>query len=122
MALALFGNMSAFNPETEEWTQYATKLRYFFEANRVEDAEIKKVIFITVLGPTAFRQLRRLVSPDSVDDKTYKELVDALEAYHSPKPSEIVQRYKFYTRYRLPRESFQHSSQSFMPSLSFATS
>ena len=40
-----------------------------------------------------------------VDDKTYQQLVEVLQNFQSPKPSEIVQRYKFNSRYRQPGQS-----------------
>ena len=46
-----------------------------------------------------------MASPAKVDDKTYAELVEALQAFHSPKPFEIVQRCKFNSRYSQPEES-----------------
>ena len=57
-------------------------------------------ILLTVVGPATYKKLRSLVSPAKVDDKTYQQLVEALQNFHSPKPSEIVQRYKFNLRYR----------------------
>lgn len=38
-------------------------------------------------------------------DKTYKDLVQLLEKHYHPKPSEIVQWYKFDSRTRKPEES-----------------
>ena len=66
---------------------------------------------------------KRLVGPDSVDDKTYKELVEALQKYYNPKPTKVVQRYIFKTRFRKPgRESpWLPTSQSYVPLHSFAT-
>ncbi len=102
---ALFGQMGEFDAHKEEWTQYSERLAHFFAANDIEDAAKKRAILLTVMGPATYKQLRSLVSPAKVDDKTYKELVDALQSYYSPKPSEIVQRYKFNSRYRQPGES-----------------
>ena len=56
-------------------------------------------------GASDFKTLRSLVSPASVDDKTYKQLGEELQKFYSPKPSEIVQRFKFNSRCRQPTES-----------------
>jgi len=37
-------------------------------------------------------------------EKTFQELVTAMTEHHSPTPSEIVQRYKFHSRFRKPGE------------------
>ena len=102
---ALFGQLGEFSQEKEEWTQYAKRLKHFFAANDIEDADKKKALLLTSVGPATFRQLSNLVAPADVDDKTYKELVEALQKYYSPKPSEVVQRYTFNTRFRQPGET-----------------
>ena len=40
-----------------------------------------------------------------MDDKTWQQLVKVLQNFHIPKPSEIVLRHKFNSRYRKPGES-----------------
>ena len=102
MATIPFGNIGEFDPE---WSQYATRLRYFFAANGIATEDTKKAMLLTVVGPATFKTLRSLVSPASVDDKTYKQLGEELQKFYSPKPSEIVQRFKFNSRCRQPTES-----------------
>ena len=49
--------------------------------------------------------------PGKPEDKTYNELVAAMQQYHSPEPSPIVQRYWFNSRLRWEGESVaQHVS------------
>ena len=98
MATAVLGNIGEFVPEKEDWTQYATRLRYFFTMNSIIEESAKKAMLLTVVGPAVFRTLTSLVSPATVDDKTFKELTDMLEQYYSPKPSKIVQRFRFNTQ------------------------
>ena len=76
MATIPFGNIGEFDPDKEEWSQYATRLRYFFAANGTATEDTKKAMLLTVVGPATFKTLRSLVSPASVDDKTYKQLGD----------------------------------------------
>jgi len=46
-----------------------------------------------------------LVYPAKPVDKTFQELCDAMRTHTSPKPSEIVQRFKFNSRVRSSDES-----------------
>ena len=92
-------------PDKEEWSQYATRLRYFFVANNIKEEAAQKAVFLTVVGPATFKTLTSLVSPASVDDKTYPQLMGELGKYYNPMPSEIVQRFKFNSRCRQPTES-----------------
>ena len=101
----MFGQMCQFDASREDWTQYSERLSHYFAANGITDAARKKFILLTVVGPATYKQLRSLVSSAKVDDKTYTQWVEALQAFHSPRPSEIVQRCKFNSRYRQPGES-----------------
>ena len=96
MATPLFGCVSEFDPQLEDWTQYVKRLDHFFAANAVDDPTRKRDIFLSMLGPTTFKLLSSLVAPADPGDKTYKELVDLLKAHHNPEPSEVVQRLQFF--------------------------
>ena len=64
---------------------------------------------MAIVGPSAYKLLRSLVSPAKLDEKSYKELVKAMEKHHNPTPSEIVQRYKFNSRFEKESESIATS-------------
>ena len=91
MATIPVGNIGEFVPDKEEWSQYETRLRYFFVANNIKEEAAQKAVFLTVVGPATFKTLTSLVSPASVDDKTYPQLTGELGKYYNPKPSEIVE-------------------------------
>ena len=42
--MATRGNMSSFDPDNEQWTSYAERLDFYFEANNVTSAETKRAI------------------------------------------------------------------------------
>ena len=52
-----------------------------------------------------FRVVTKPITLDRLRDKSYTELVKVLTDHFIPKPSEIVQRSKFYRRSRKPGES-----------------
>ena len=62
-------------------------------------------MFLSVIGPKAYKLISSLVAPSKSGDKPYEELVKKMEDHHCPAPLEIVQRYKFHTRVRGPKES-----------------
>ena len=105
MAAQTFGKIGEFDPNREEWTQYVERLDYFFQANGIAEADQKRAVFLTVIGPTAFRLLRSLITPDKPGERDYEALVEAVKEHHSPIPSEIVQRFKFNSRFRQQGES-----------------
>ena len=63
----------------------------FFTANNIDDANKKRVILLTVIGPKVYKRFRSLVAPQRLEDKSYTNLVEAMKKHHNPKPSEIVQ-------------------------------
>ena len=95
--MATHGTISSFDPDKEQWTSYAERLDFYFEANNVTSAETKRAIFLTVCGPSTFQLLKSLVQPNTPKEKTYTELKEFLEKHFNPKPSSIVQRFKFNT-------------------------
>ena len=78
----------------------------YFAANGVTDAERKHAIFLSVIGPRTYKLLSSLVATSKPGEcETYDELVVALTEHHSPAPSEMVQRFKFNSRFRHAGES-----------------
>ena len=77
----------------------------FLAANGITDAERKRDIFLAVIGPNAYKLLSSLVAPEKPGEKTFTDLVDVMTQHHSPPPSEIVQRYRFHTRFRCQGET-----------------
>lgn len=78
----------------EEWTEV---LEEWFTSNEIKTEEKKRALFLTGLGSKGYHTLRALLQPNKPSTKTYKECKDVLTAHYSPKPTEIVQRYRFYT-------------------------
>ena len=88
--------MGEFDPQ---WTQYSERLSHFYTANGIKDDEAsrKKAILLTVIGPTAYRLMRNLIAPSTVEETSYQDLLEAMKKHYDPQPSEIVQRFKFNT-------------------------
>ena len=99
------GHVGEFVEGREEWSQYAERLGHFMSANGIIEAERKRDVFLSVIGPKEYRLLASLIAPTKPGEKVYAELVKVLTDHHNPAPSEIVQRYKFHTRGREPGET-----------------
>ncbi|XP_061570028.1 uncharacterized protein K02A2.6-like [Cololabis saira] len=103
--MATIGTLAPFDPKIQTWDEYTEILEQFFEANEIEDEDRQKAILISVVGASTYRLMRNLLSPDKPKDKSFQELVLLMKNHYDPKPSEIVQRYKFDSRNRKPSES-----------------
>ena len=101
----VLGKIEEFVAGDDDWTSYEERLGHFFAANGITDAEKKRSVLLSVIGASAYKVLRSLVSPAKPGEKTYLELVTVMGAHFNPEPSEIVQRYKFHSRFRQHGES-----------------
>ena len=102
--MASFGKIEQFTPG-EDWPEYVERLQFYFSAHDITDDDKKKAILLSVCGKNTCSLIRRLLAPAKPDTKTFTEIVDTVAAHESPKPSVIVQRYKFNTRTRQPGET-----------------
>ena len=56
-------------------------------------------------GPTTYKTIRSLVDSETRKTIKYSKLIDLLTSHYNPKPSSIVQQFKFYNRNRSKEES-----------------
>ena len=103
--MAVFGQIGNFDPQVEEWTEYAERLDLFMEANSVRAEAKKRAIFLASIGPSVYKLLRNLLAPDKPADVEYERLRETVKQHYNPKPSEIIQRFKFNSRTRNADES-----------------
>ena len=104
----LLGSIDQFNPALEEWAQYVERLGQFFEANGIvgeANAAKRRSTFLSVVGPGPYKVLRSILAPVKPSAKTFEELTQVLTDYYSPPPSEVMQRFRFNTRFRKAGES-----------------
>lgn len=102
---AMIGTLTAYEAKELTWEEYCEILESFFEANAIDDGDKQRAILISVVGPTTYKLMRNLLSPEKPSSKTYQQLKLLMYNHFSPKPSEIVQRYQFDSRSRQPTET-----------------
>lgn len=105
MAVAMVGTLTAFDSQTQTWEEYVEVLGHFFVANGIGDEEKKRAILLSSVGSRTYSLMRNLLSPNKPGEKSYKDLTDLLQSHYNPKPSEIVQRFKFNSRTRAANET-----------------
>ncbi|XP_030580469.1 uncharacterized protein K02A2.6-like [Archocentrus centrarchus] len=103
--MATIGTLAPYDPKSQTWDEYSEILEQFFAANGITNADRQKAILISVVGASTYSLMRNLLSPAKPKDKTFQELVTLMKNHFEPKPSEIVQRYKFDSRNRKPSET-----------------
>ena len=99
------GHIKEFDGTKEDWPLYVERLEHFLAANGISDGEKKRAVLLSVIGAPTYKILRSVVSPSKPGEKTYANLIDSLSQHYKPKPSEIVEQFKFRSRVRKPGES-----------------
>ena len=102
--MSLFRNIGDFIESKESWTQYSERLNQFFCAN---DIVKKAAMFLSTIGLTAYHTWVNLLAPGKPFDKSYDDLVTVMKSFYSPKPSVIIQHYRFDSP---PQSPITHSS------------
>ena len=97
--MATYGKVEEYK-EDEEWVEYVERLTHYFTANEIEDEGKQRSILLSVCGAKTYKLIRNLVAPEKPDSKSFKELAELVKNHRNPKPSEIVQRFKFNSRFR----------------------
>ena len=108
--MAVFGKLDDFDIESGDWTEYEDRLGQYFIANDIgdtspEEKAKKRAILLTTMGAASYSLLRKLCAPVKPSERTFVELCKLLSDHQNPKPSVIVQRFRFNTRNRKNSES-----------------
>lgn len=103
----IIGQVREFDPSRDTWNEYVEVLGHFLSLNKITAEAEKRSVLLTSCGPETYHVVRGLVQPLTPSDKTFAELCKLVQDHYSPRPSEIVERYKFNTRVRESGETVQ---------------
>ena len=93
--MTTLGKTDKFIPATGDWTQYIERMNRFFIANKISEEPRKKAVLLSSGGAETCSLLRNLVAAAKPSDKSYNELLRVMNEHQNPKPSVIMERYKF---------------------------
>ena len=103
--MARHGTLGPFDSYKESWSHYAERLGCYFIANDIEGDDKKHSILLSICGHQTFKLIRSLLDAQALETKSYDDLVKMVKDYYDPKPSIIVQRYKFNSQVKAAAES-----------------
>ncbi len=103
----IIGHVGQFDLSKDSWNKYVEILGHFLLLNKITDEAEKRSVLLTSCGPVTYHVVRGLVQPASPNDKTFDELCTLVQNHFSPRPSEIVQLFRFNSRVRESRETVQ---------------
>ena len=76
---------------------YTERMQQYFVANAVEE-DRQRAMLLSTCGPPTYQLMKDLVAPEKPTQKTFKELVELVEAHKNQQPSIIVRRFHFHSR------------------------
>ncbi|KAL3974523.1 interleukin 1 receptor-like 1 [Sarotherodon galilaeus] len=100
--MATIGLLTEFAEGDGDWIEYVERLECFFLANDISDEGKKRSVLLSACGARTYKLIRNLTTPRKPGDFSFKELVMLVQNHHCPKPSMIVQQFKFHTHSRKP--------------------
>lgn len=103
--MATFGTIGEFREDEGSWSQYIERMGHYFDANSIVDGGRKRSILLSVCGASTYKLMSSLTAPRKPGEVDFQELVKLMTDHRDPKPSVIVQRFKFNSRARKPDES-----------------
>lgn len=92
------GKVEEFVIGKTNWIEYKERLEFYFTANSITEDAKKRAIFLSVSGSSLYSLIRSLCTPASPSTVEIADLLQKLDNYFIPKPSEILARFKFHKR------------------------
>ena len=108
--MTLYGRIEEILPAQGDWSAYAERLSYYFKTYSITNANRKKAVLLSMCGTETLSLLKDLITPNSLRDKMFDELTQALEEPCNPVPSARVERFNFYMR----RQQLSQTIQDFI--------
>ena len=105
---ALGNSWHKFNPDEDDWKSYVERLDQYFAANDITEAEKKRATLLSSVGAVTYKLIRNLTTPDGPTSRTYKDITKLVQEHYNPKPSTIVERFKFNSRNQQSGESISN--------------
>lgn len=105
MATAVIGSVTEFCEDEDTFQNYVERLEQFFIANGIVDDVKKRAVLLSSVGAKTYKLVGNLLAPRKAGDCPYSEIVSTLTNHHNPRPSTIVQRFRFNSRTRLQGET-----------------
>ena len=101
----MIGKVGPFEGDDDEWDHYVERLSFYFTANKITDKGQQRAVLLSVCGAKTYKIIRNLLAPTKPDEVEYKDIVDKVKDHLNPKPSCIVQRFRFNCRSRSDGET-----------------
>ena len=102
---SMIGKVRSFDGTQDEWEHYVEGLGFYFTENKVTDKDQRKAVLWSVSGAQTYKVIRNLLAPQTPDAVEYDDIVKRVQDHVRPKPSVILQQFRFNSLNRKEGES-----------------
>ena len=90
-------NLKEFRGIEKDWSSYYERCEFYFVTNTIEDNNVKRAVFSSVVGDTTYQLIRWLLSPKKHTEVDFSDIIKTFICHYNPKNNAIVERFKFNT-------------------------
>ena len=91
--------------QSSDWENWIERIELWFMTQEMDNDNKKKATVLTHLAPEAYKLVKNLLHPKKPSEATYGEITAKLTDHLMPASNPIIERYKFYSRYRKDGET-----------------
>ena len=95
--MATFGTLAEFSGIVKDWSSYYERCEFYFVANKIDSAETKRAVFLSIVGDATYQLIRGLLSPKKLTTVPFAKIIATLNSHYTPQKNAIVERYRFNT-------------------------
>ena len=103
--MATFGTLNEFSGIDSDWSSYNERCTFYFIANKITDDDIKRAVFLSIVGDKTYQLIRGLLAPKKLSDVKYDDMIITMTNHYNPTKSAIVERFKFNKCNRKPSQA-----------------
>ena len=91
-----FGTLNEFSGIEKDCSSYYDLCKFYFVANTIENNNVKRALFISVVGDTTHQLIRGLLSPTKLTEVDFSDIIKTLTSHYNPTKNAIIERFKFH--------------------------
>lgn len=93
--MATLRKIDEFVPITGDWMHHIERMNQFFVSSNITEETKKKSNFVEFKWCRNIQLIKKIVAPAKLPETPYNKLLKMMDEGQNPKPSIIVERYKF---------------------------
>ena len=89
--MVTFGTLNEFSGIDSDWRSYNERCTFYFIANKITDDDIKRAVFLSIVGDKTYQLIRGLLAPTELSDVKYDDMIRTMTNHYNPTKSAIVE-------------------------------